>query len=124
MENTIGLNGGNSNTAAVSTDQGATWTVKEMPDSALWFTVAYSAGAFVAAAYLSNKAISTVTGDFWTPRTLPANTTWYCIAGGNDTFLAVGYGTAMAAQLTGISGKPQMEDVNFIISYTGQVVSY
>ena len=120
----VGLNGGNSNTAAVSTDNGVTWTLKEMPESALWFTVTFGNGIFVVAAYLSNKAISTVDGDFWTSRVLPASSTWYNIAYGDGVFNSLGYGTADACQVSGISNNAQTVDVNFIISYTGQVVSY
>jgi len=120
----VGLNGGASNIAATTSNMGVTWTARELPEYDIWFTVTFGNGVFVLAAYLSDKALTTTNGLVWTQRALPVSTTWYNVGYGNKNFVAVGYGTATAALIDGISNSPQMIDTNFIISYTGQVVSY
>ena len=120
----VGLNGGASNVAATTSNMGVTWTARELPEYDIWFTITFGNGVFVLAAYLSDKALTTVNGLVWTQRALPVSATWYSIGYGNKNFVAVGYGTAAAALIGGISNSPQMIDTNFIISYTGQVVSY
>lgn len=83
-----------------------TATVRTLPSSQSWRSVAYGNGVFVAIADgPSNAAATSPDGITWTARTLPSSQPWSAITFGNGTFVAVaGLGTATTVAATSTDG--------------------
>ena len=92
------INANPCNVAASSTD-GITWTVRTLPSSQYWNSVAYGNGMFVTTAVGSNASAYSSDGITWTALALPASEEWWGIAYGNGRFVAVAGGDAAAASI-------------------------
>jgi len=64
-------------------------TQRTLPANALWKSVAYGNGTFVAVALSGNVAATSTDGVTWTQRTLPASLLWNAVTYGNGLFVAV-----------------------------------
>lgn len=76
------------NTAAYSTDNGATWTTAAGFPNGQWHAVCYGGGKFVAVNSAAGKAMYSSDGNVWTGISLPGGNGWLSIAYGNGRFVA------------------------------------
>jgi hypothetical protein len=75
-------------------------TQRTLPANALWNSVTYGNGTFVAVTLASNGAATSTDGITWTQRTLPASLAWNAVTYGNGLFVAVAGSSATAAKST------------------------
>lgn len=75
------------NTAAYSTDNGATWTAAASFPNGQWHAVCYGGGKFVAVNSAADKAMYSSDGNVWTEISLPGGRGWLGIAYGNGRFV-------------------------------------
>jgi hypothetical protein len=80
--------------AAISADNGVTWTSKTLPISAIWTDAVYGNNAFVVLPLSSaNTVVSTDNGDTWVQGNIGVSSSWKSIAYGNNMFLTVSSNT-------------------------------
>ena len=80
-----------------STD-GVNWTAAELPVAAMWNSVAFGNGKFIAVATgTNNTAIQSTDGKNWTTCTLPSSGSWTDVTYGNNKFVALKTSSNIAA---------------------------
>jgi len=92
--------------SAHKTDDTMKWKSATLPSSAVWQSVTYGDGKFVAVAYNSNKIAYSADGITWTAATLPfyASVSSWFVTYGDGKFVAVSYGgTKSAYSVDGIT---------------------
>lgn len=69
--------------AAISTDNGTTWTTKTLPAALNWNSIGYSNGTFIISGFNPSNTIvrSTDNGNNWTAVTLPSTNNWATVIG-------------------------------------------
>jgi hypothetical protein len=90
------------NVHVVGGSDGSTWTVRALPSSSTWTSVAYGNGRFVAVGYHSVAATSP-DGINWTATSLPGDRYWSSVTYGNGTFVAVSFGNIAATSTDGVT---------------------
>jgi hypothetical protein len=97
-----------STTAAASSTDGITWTLRTMPAAEQWRKPVFGNGTFVSVGRSGggtlNAAATSPDGITWTLRTTPDYGSWSTVAYGNGIFLALAYGNNISITSTnGIS---------------------
>ena len=100
----------------------------DMPTNAIWISVCYGNGKFVAIARNSSIAAYSTDGITWTRATLPASANWSSICYGNNKFVTVANGGSIAAYSTdGITWTqttlPASADLIFVCYGNGKFVA-
>lgn len=110
-------NGSNVLTQYLTSTDGLTWTIRTLPSSGWYASVAFGAGVFVllpqatASAATTNVAYTSADGISWTARTLPVSSFWSRVRWCGDAFVATkgafgvgtGSGTDVVWSSTGAS---------------------
>ncbi len=98
-----------------------TGTIRTLPASSLWQSIAYGNGTYVAMSYSSvNYCATSPDGITWTSRTLPYTQNWVSVAYGNGLFVAIGQGSQYATSPDGITWTAR----NNINSVTWNSITY
>ncbi len=99
-----------STAAAISTDNGATWSSKTLPASASW-RVAYGLGLFVLFATSGTAYYTSPDGETWTTRALSVGRNWAVLTFHNGRF--VGLVSSSAVTIVSTNGTSWSESSNF-----------
>ena len=87
-------------TLAYTSPDGATWTLRTLPDVQFWETVAWNGTIFFALAASSISAATSADGITWTLRTLPSIQSWYSVATVGNTFCFAAYNAVSTSYKT------------------------
>lgn len=93
-----------STTGAWSIDRGITWFATVIPN-AVWRTVAFGNGRFVAAANANNAVMVSTNGIAWTANLLPVSSTWQTMAFGDGQFVLLNTTTSALTSPSGETGS-------------------
>jgi hypothetical protein len=88
--------GGTISTCLTSPD-GTTWTVRNLPFPAKWNDISFANGRFVAIAEADNRAATSTDGITWSAVTIGGSADWQCIEYGGGRWIAIASGTSTAA---------------------------
>jgi len=95
----VALDSGNG--TALTSPDGVTWTVRNLPVSANFAAVEYGANFVAVATSTSTTALTSPDGITWTARTLPSTESWTNVKYSNGVYLAVAGGRIAATSANG-----------------------
>lgn len=94
---------GTASSIYATSPDGVVWTDRSFPSSAIWKTVAYGGGLFVAIQSTGTSYATSANGIDWTPQTLPVSSTWSHIVWTGTAFALIGNASVLLTSTDGVN---------------------